>query len=110
MAAFEKSRADLEALGARIVAASVDPLDKAKEVAAEVSYPVAYGVPREAAEKIGAWWEERRGIIQPSEFIVDAEGKVRASTYSSGPIGRIEPADVVKLINFYDKQAAAAKK
>lgn len=105
MAAFEKAKQDLAAVGAKVVAASVDPLDKAKEVAAELSYPVAYGVTRATAERIGAWWEERRSIIQPSEFVVGAEGKVRVSTYSSGPIGRVEPADVVKLINFYDKQA-----
>jgi hypothetical protein len=74
-------------------------------VAAELSYPLAYGVTRADADRIGAWWEERRGIIQPSQFVVGADGKVIASTYSSGPIGRIEPGDVVKLIEFREKQA-----
>ena len=106
MAGFEKAKQDLERVGAKVVAGSVDPLDKSKEVAAEFSYPLAYGMTREDADRIGAWWEERRGIIQPSEFVLDAQGKVRASSYSSGPIGRIEPADVVKLIEFYEKQAA----
>jgi peroxiredoxin len=105
LAAFEKARPELEALGIKIVAASVDPLDKAREVAAELSYPVGYGVTRTMAEQIGAWWEERRSILQPSEFLVGADGKVRASTYSSGPIGRVDPADVIRLVNFYDKQA-----
>ncbi|TAK83521.1 MAG: redoxin domain-containing protein [Betaproteobacteria bacterium] len=104
MAAFEKAKQDLAAVGAKVVAASVDPLDKAKEVADTVSFPVAYGATRETADRIGAWWEDRRSIIQPSEFVLGADGKVRSSTYSSGPIGRIEPADVVKLINFYEKQ------
>ena len=90
----------------KIVAASVDPLDKAQEVASGLSFPVAWGVTRATADLFGAWWEERRSIIQPSEFLVAADGKVRASTYSSGPIGRIDPGDVVKLVNFYDKQAA----
>lgn len=85
--------------------ASVDPLDKAQEVAAEVSHPVAYGVTREIAERIGAWWEERRGIVQPAEFVVGPNGKVMTSSYSSGPIGRTDAADVVKLINFYESQA-----
>jgi peroxiredoxin len=105
LAAFEKARPELEALGIKIAAASVDPLDKAREVAAELSYPVGYGVTRTMAEQIGAWWEERRSILQPSEFLVGADGKVRASTYSSGPIGRVDPADVIRLVNFYDKQA-----
>ena len=105
MAAFEKARPDLEALGIKVVAASVDPLDKSKEVAADLSFPVGYGVTRAMADRLGSWWEDRRSIIQPSEFIVDAAGKVRTSTYSSGPIGRMDPADVIRLINFYDKQA-----
>ena len=105
MAGFGKEFAELQRLGAGVVAASTDPLDKAKEVAAELPFPVAYGVTREQADAMGAWWEERRGIVQPSEFVLDAGGKVRSSTYSSGPIGRVEAADVVKLINFYDRQA-----
>ena len=105
MAGFEKAKQDLERVGARVVAASVDPLDKAKEVAAELSYPMAYGVTRADADRISGWWEERRSIIQPSQFVVGADGKVIASTYSSGPIGRIEPGDVVKLIEFREKQA-----
>jgi alkyl hydroperoxide reductase subunit AhpC len=106
LAAFEKAKPELDALGVKVIAASVDPLDKAQEVAAELSYPVAYGVTRAMADQLGSWWEDRRSIIQPSNFIVDATGKLRASTYSSGPIGRMEPADVVRLVNFYDRQAA----
>ena len=106
MAGFEKLKPELDALGVKMVAASVDPLDKAREVAAELSFPVAYGVTRAMADQLGAWWEDRRAIIQPSEFIVAADGKVRSSTYSSGPIGRVEAGDVVKLVTFYDKLAA----
>jgi peroxiredoxin len=107
LAGFEKLKPELDALGVKIVAASVDSLDKAQEVAAGLSFPVAYGVTRATANLLGAWWEERRSIIQPSEFLVAADGTVRASTYSSGPIGRIDPGDVVKVVNFYDKQAAS---
>ncbi len=44
------------------------------------------------ADQLGSWWEDRRS-------------KVRTSTYSSGPIGRMDPADVMRLVNFCDKQA-----
>ena len=104
MVGFEKLKAELDALGAKVFAASVDPIDKAGEVAAEVSFPVGYGVTREIADKLGSWWEERRSIIQPSEFIIDASGKILASSYSDGPIGRIDAADVVKWINFREAQ------
>ena len=105
MAAFGRMRKDLEAVGAKVVAASVDPIDKAKEVAAELPFPVAHGVTRAQADQIGAWWEERRGIVQPSELIVGPDGRVIDSSYSSGPIGRIDPADVIKRINFVEAQA-----
>jgi alkyl hydroperoxide reductase subunit AhpC len=109
LAGFEQHKKELDELGVTVVAASIDPIDKAKEVAATVSFPIGYGVTRAMADQLGSWWEERRSIIQPSEFLVAADGKVRASTYSSGPIGRVNPADVVRLVNFYDKQAAEKK-
>lgn len=82
----------------------MDPIDKAGEVAREVSFPVGYGVTREVANSLGSWWEERRSIIQPSEFLIDAGGKILASSYSDGPIGRIDAADVIKVINFREAQ------
>ena len=54
---------------------------------------------------IGAWWDERRAIVQPAEFLLDAKGKVVSSTYSSGPIGRVEAADVIRLIQFRESRS-----
>ena len=104
MVGFEKLKDEFAALGAKVVAISVDPIDKAKEVAAEVSFPVGYGATRTDGDAIGAWWEDRRSIIQPSEFVVGADGKVIVSSYSDGPLGRIDAADVVKLIRFYESR------
>ena len=109
MAGFEQHKGELDELGVKVVAASIDPLDKAKLVADEVSFPVGFGVTRAMADQLGSWWEERRSIIQPSEFLVAADGKVRSATYSSGPIGRVDAADVIRLVRFYDKQAAERK-
>ena len=91
-------------MGAKIVAASVDPIDKAREVAGEVSFPIGYGVTRDIADRIGAFWEDRRNIIQPAEFLLGADDKIVASSYSDGPLGRIDGADVVKLIRFYESR------
>lgn len=105
MVGFAKLKSDLDELGVRVVAASVDALEKALEVAAEVNFPIAYGVNRAVADSLGAWWEERRSIIQPAEFVIDASGRVVASSYSDGPIGRMDAADVVAMIRHRDRQA-----
>ena len=86
----------------KVVASSVDPIDKAQEVADEVNFPIGYGLTKDTADLLGSWWEDRRQIIQPSEFIIDAESnKIIAASYSDGPLGRIDSADVVKMVNFY---------
>lgn len=91
------------------MALSVDPLDKARETVdkLQLTFPVAYGleVPRDA-EKIGAFWDERRKIIQPANFILDSEKKVIDASYSIGPIGRIVAADALSHIQFYKRRKA----
>jgi peroxiredoxin len=104
LAGFNAVKGELDALGAKVVAASVDPIEKAREVAAEVSFPIGYGVTRDVANTLWAWWEDRRSIIQPSEFMVGMDSKIIVSSYSDGPLGRIEGADVVKLIRFYESR------
>ena len=87
-----------------VVAASIDTGDKSKEVADEVNFPVGEGVTREIADSLGSWWEDRRSIIQPSEFILGPDNKVMSSSYSDGPLGRLQADDVVKLITFYESK------
>ena len=101
MVGFAEEKAELDKLGVSVVAASIDTGDESKEVADEVNFPVGEGVTREIADALGSWWEDRRSIIQPSEFIIRKDGSVACSTYSSGPIGRMEPEDAVKLIKLY---------
>ncbi|WP_428096316.1 hypothetical protein [Candidatus Rariloculus sp.] len=89
-------------IGVSILAASVDAHDKAAEVQGGLEFPVAYEVTRDQADSIGSWWEDRRSIIQPSEFILNRLGKVVSSTYSTGPVGRLMPEDAMKLIKFLE--------
>ena len=104
---MEENLQALKDLDVSVVAASVDSEEKAAEVAADLSFPMAHGVTKEQADQLGAWWEDRRGIIQPSEFFLGPNHKVIYNTYSSGPIGRMNPPDIVKMIGFVDKQLKA---
>lgn len=83
-----------------VFAGSVDTGEKAQEVASDVSFPVAEGVTRETADELGAWWEEKRGIVQPSEFVIRRDGTIVQSSYSDGPLARTQAEDVCMLVNF----------
>lgn len=104
MVGFAELKDEFDKLGVKVVAASVDDVEKAQEVADEVNFPVGHGVSRDIANALGSYWEDRRQIIQPSEFIVGADGKVVACSYSDGPLGRIDAGDVVKMVNFYESK------
>jgi peroxiredoxin len=101
---FNDLRGELDALDIRVFAASVDSIDKAKEVASEAYFPVGFGLTREQSEMVGGWHMKQRDAVQPSEFLLDAGGEVLASSYSAGPIGRFDAADVIKLVKLYDSR------
>jgi len=95
---MEQQKSALEALGARIIAASADDEAHAAEFAKDVSFPVAYGVTRQEAEHMGAWWGEQRNNMQPAEFLIGRDGKVTHSLYASGPVGRMSAQELVRLL------------
>ena len=78
-------------------------------MSSDLGFPVAYGMTRADGDAMGAWWEQRRDHIQPSEFVITQTGKVMMSTYSNSPIGRMDPAEALTLIRFLNAQRAKAK-
>ena len=100
MAAYEEKKAELEALGATIYVAGADSLEHAQEVVGRgLTFPVAYGVSKEQADAIGAWWsEDRGGYVQPAEFLLGRGGVVLGAMYASGPVGRMGADEVVRAI------------
>lgn len=108
MVDFNEHLTDLKQVGITVVAASIDPLDKAKEVADELNFPIGYEVTRADADKLGAWWEDRRQIIQPSEFILDDKNVVVGSSYSDGPLGRTQAMDVIAYTRVLERRKAAS--
>ena len=90
------------------MAASTDPAEKAKETVTEqsITFPVGYGLPLpEAAATFGAFYEERRGFLQATGFVIKPDRTIAVAQYSSGPIGRLIWQDVLGLVQFYKKQA-----
>ncbi len=107
MDGFQELWPEFEARGVSILAGSVDDEGKARKLADGKSFPFAWGMTRADADRIGAWWEDRRGIVQPSEFILDGENRVQASSYSDGPLGRMDAADALRLIDLYEARRKA---
>jgi peroxiredoxin len=109
LADYQSNIEEFKKENVEVVALSVDPLDKAKETVdkLKLTFPVVYGlqVPRDA-DKVGAFWEERRKIIHATNFILDADKKVVDASYSIGPIGRIVAADALSHVQFFKKRKA----
>jgi len=107
MAGFEERRDAFSELGFSLLAATSQPEEQALEVAADLGFPVAYGVGREVGDAMGAWWNDRKDHIEPTEFILTQSGRVMASTYSSSPVGRMDPEQTLFLGKILASRAAA---
>ncbi len=110
MAAFERAQEKLSAEGITVIAASTDPLEKARDTVKDLglTVPLGWGLPlKETAATLGAFYEERRGFLQATGFVVRPDRTIAVAQYSSGPIGRLVWQDVLGLVQFYKQQAAA---
>ncbi len=71
-----------------------------------LSFPIGYGLPlRETAAALGTFYEDRRGVLQSTGFLIKPDKTIVVAQYSSGPIGRLVWQDVLGLVQFYKKQA-----
>jgi len=71
------------------------------------TFSIGYGlkVP-EDADRVGAYWEERRGIIHATNFTLGPDRKVLQACFATGPIGRIAAADALSSIRGTKKRKA----
>ena len=75
-----------------------------------LTFPIGYGLPlKETAAMLGAFYEERRQILHATGFVIKPDKTIAVAQYSSGPIGRLVWQDVLSLVQFYKKLAAAQK-
>lgn len=103
MADFQQQIGEFEGRNVKVAAASVDPLDEARKTVDrhKLTYPLGYGIPlREVAAATGAFYEEARGIIHATSFVVKPDRTIANACYSSGPIGRIMAKDCIGLIDY----------
>jgi peroxiredoxin len=99
--AFQRRSAALADVGAQIVALSADTEPDTAGLIEEhdLTFPVGYGADaRHLAEPTGAFVNDDPPYVQSTGFVLDADGRVIVSVYSSGSIGRLVPDDVIGLI------------
>jgi peroxiredoxin len=104
LAEFQSAINEFEAEEIALIAASVDPMEKAKETAEKVkiTFPVGYGLDPEKVSRItGAYYEKERKILHATDFLIRPDKTIEVACYSSGPIGRFVANDVLKLVKFY---------
>lgn len=112
MADFQSRLGDLDQAGAAVVAASVDNEADTRQLIEklQVTFPVAYGIDgMPVCLATGAYWEVRRSIVQATGFLLRPDGHIVTAVYSSAQIGRFIAADVLRVIDFQKKAAAAPK-
>lgn len=109
--AFQRASEKLADVGAFVVALSVDDEASTKELIAKhgLTFPVGHSADASAvAEVTGAFVNDEPTFLQSTGFVLDPEGKVVVSVYSSGAIGRLVPEDVVGLIRYLREHTAVS--
>ncbi|HET6989050.1 MAG TPA: redoxin domain-containing protein [Kribbella sp.] len=99
--AFQRARVSLVDVGIRVAALSVD--DEATTAALmarhRLTFPVGFGADARAISYLtGSFVNPDPLYLQSTGFVLDPEGKVMVSVYSSGAIGRLVPEDVAGYI------------
>ncbi|HEY4019925.1 MAG TPA: peroxiredoxin family protein [Pseudonocardiaceae bacterium] len=108
--AFQRATDTLAELDVRVAALSVDDEATTADLIAKhhLSFPVGHSADARAlSELTGAFVEDDPLYLQSTGFVLDPEGKVIVSVYSSGAIGRLVPEDVAGLVRYVRSQAAA---
>jgi peroxiredoxin len=109
--AFQRASESLADVGAKVVALSVDDEATTAELVAKhgLTFPVGHSADAAAiAAATGAFVDPERGYLQSTGFVLNPEGQLVISVYSSGAIGRLVPEDVVGLIRYLRADTSAS--
>jgi peroxiredoxin len=109
--AFQRAQERLAELGIRVVALSVDDEPTTRTLIGEhgLTFPVGHSADAASLhDSLGAFLNAQPAYLQSTGFVLDPDGRVIVSVYSSGAIGRLVPDDVIGLVRYLREHAAAA--
>jgi peroxiredoxin len=101
--AFQRHAEVLDRVGVKVVSLSVDDEATARELIAKhgLTFPVGHSADAAAIhEATGAFVNADPLHLQSTGFVLDPDGNVIVSIYSSGAIGRLMPDDVAGLVDY----------
>ena len=101
--AFERAGQALGDNGIRVAALSVDDEETTAALVArhKLTFPAGYGADAASVAALtGAFVNPGPVYLQSTGFVLDPQGKVIVSVYSSGAIGRLVPDDVIGLVRY----------
>jgi peroxiredoxin len=110
LAAFSRAAGALTGLGVKVAALSVDDEETSAALVAKhkLRFPVGHSADAgKVAAATGAYVNDEPRYLQSAGFVLDPEGTVIVSVYSSGAIGRLLPEDVAGLVDYLKSQQPA---
>ena len=108
--AFQRARDSLAAAGIGVATLWVDDEQTTADFTAKygLTFPLGHSADARAVARLtGAFVNEDPLYLQSTGFVLDPQGKVIVSVYSSGAIGRLVPEDVTGLVRYLRDHAAA---
>ena len=111
LGAFQRAGDSLAQAGIQVAALWVDDEKTTAEFTAKhgLTIPLGHSADARAIARLtGAFVNEDPLYLQSTGFVLDPQGKVIVSVYSSGAIGRLVPEDVIGLVRYLRQHAAAS--
>jgi peroxiredoxin len=109
--AFQRAGDSLTQVGLRVAALWADDEQTTAEFTGKhgLTFPLGHSADaRAVAGLTGAFFNEDPLYLQSTGFVLDPQGNVIVSVYSSGAIGRLVPEDVTGLVRYLRDHAAAS--
>lgn len=86
-----------------VVGLSTDSLEEARQTVEgyDLTFPVAYGLDaQEFSALTGAFFNAESGQLRMTGFVVAPDGRVVVAVYSTGPIGKLTPAECRDMVDY----------
>ena len=107
MADFERRLDEFTRRGATVCGASTDAYDDARGTVERLALrgPLAYALDaREFSTLTGAFFDERKGFVHATGFVIDRGGAVVESLYSTSGVGRLRADETLGLLDYLAKK------